>query len=445
MSGWLFKFTMAGVRLATWVLRRVDYYVEKSVINLHPADQDPHLVANALRERGAVLRSHSNRGWIVGGYDEVTELLKDDRISSAFGNNSFARRVFQSASGEPHVPFLEHPSIQQMDPPDHSRLRKLVAIGFLHKYIQSLAPMIETQVDELLSPVDMAQPFDLIDVLARPLPAIVIAEMMGVPTEDRVRFEAWSERLLGLVQLDVPEKIGQGVRADIEMREYMSDLVARKRQCSGQDLISQLISAEEDGDKLSLDELLSTCVLLLVAGHETTTRLIGSTVLLLLQNPSQLHRILSQGDSFDGAIEETLRLEPPVLFAPRVVGSSFEYRGHRFRNGQLLLLSLSAANRDPAVVADPHAFDINRPNRRHISFGHGIHLCLGMTLARLETQIALAALFEKWPDLMLVDEKPAWGQSPMFRGLESLSLRQRSDPRVTRNLSDSSRDSSSIR
>lgn len=425
MAGWLFNTTMAGIRVATWMLRRVDYYVEKSVINLRPNGQDPHIVADALRQRGAVLRSHSNRGWIVGGYDEVTELLKDDRISSAFGNNSFARRVFQSASGEPYVPFLEHPSIQQMDPPDHTRLRKLVARGFLHKYIQSLAPMIETQVDELLSPVDMTQPFDLIEVLARPLPAIVIAEMMGVPIEDRGRFEAWSARLLGLVQLDLPEKIGQGVRADIDMREYMSDLVATKRQCPGQDLISQLISAEEDGDRLSLDELLSTCVLLLVAGHETTTRLIGSTVLLLLQNPSQLHSILDQGASFDSAIEESLRVEPPVLFAPRVIRTSFDYRGHQFRKGQLLLLSLSAANRDPTVVAEPHVFDINRQDGRHVSFGHGIHLCLGMTLARIESQIALARLFEKCPDLVVLDEKPAWGQSPMFRGLESLSLRQR--------------------
>lgn len=425
MAGWLFNTTMAGIRVATWMLRRVDYYVEKSVINLRPNGQDPHIVADALRQRGAVLRSHSNRGWIVGGYDEVTELLKDDRISSAFGNNSFARRVFQSASGEPYVPFLEHPSIQQMDPPDHTRLRKLVARGFLHKYIQSLAPMIETQVDELLSPVDMTQPFDLIEVLARPLPAIVIAEMMGVPIEDRGRFEAWSARLLGLVQLDLPEKIGQGVRADIDMREYMSDLVATKRQCPGQDLISQLISAEEDGDRLSLDELLSTCVLLLVAGHETTTRLIGSTVLLLLQNPSQLHSILDQGASFDSAIEESLRVEPPVLFAPRVIRTSFDYRGHQFRKGQLLLLSLSAANRDPTVVAEPHVFDINRQDGRHVSFGHGIHLCLGMTLARIESQIALARLFEKCPDLVVLDEKPAWGQSPMFRGLESLSLCQR--------------------
>ncbi len=286
-------------------------------------------------------------------------------------------------------------------------------------------PIIESLVDEILAPLDANQSFDLIDVMARPLPALVIAEMMGVPVEDRYRFEQWSSRLLGIADIGTPEKIGDGLFADIEMREYMADLVEAKRARSGQDFISMLISAEEEGDKLSLDELLSTCVLLLVAGHETTTRLLGSTVLLLLQNPEQLVKARSDEKCLENAIEEGLRLEPPVMFVPRVVASTFDYQGYRFKKGQLLLLSLSAANRDPQVIRDPHRFDVDRQDTAHISFGHGIHLCLGMTLARIESKIVLSKVFEKFPNLTLADATPHWQQTPMFRGLESLQLATR--------------------
>ena len=424
MAGLLSKATIGGVMVATWVLRRVDYYVTKSVVSLEDNNIDPHTLADRLRPIGSILRSYTNRGWIIGGHAEVTELLRDERISNEVGNSKFIRRVFQSASGKSHIPFLEHPSIQQVDPPDHTRLRKLVAKGFVHKYIQSLTPTIESLVDELVAAIDTSKPFDVIDALARPLPAIVIAEMMGVPVEDRFRFEAWSEGLLGLATLEA-ESIGQGVLADMEMREYMTELVAAKRSRPGQDFISELISAEEDGDKLTIDELLATCVLLLVAGHETTTRLLGSTILLLLQHPEQLKKALSNDVYLEKAIEESLRMEPPVLFAPRVIKATFDYKGFRFKKGQIMLLSLSSANRDPSIVSNPDRFDVERADGGHISFGHGIHLCLGMTLARIESKVALTKLLARYPGLELANSSPDWGDSPMFRGLKSLPLTAR--------------------
>ena len=424
MPGLLFKTTMAGLRVSTWVLHRVDYFFNDSVVSLQPSDhQDPHAMANILRQRGPILRSYVNRGWIVSGYDEVTQLLRHPQVNSAFADNVFAKRMFQSASGRKHVPFLEYPSLQQVDPPDHTRLRKLVSKGFVQKYIQSLTPTIERVVDTLIEAIPTDQPFDLIEAIARPLPAIVIAEMMGVPVSDRVYFEKWSAELLGLVDLGQPVKIGIGVNADFEMRQYMAGLVEKKRQQPGEDFISELIGAEEDGDKLSLDELMSTAVLLLVAGHETTTRLIGSSTLLLLKHPEQLAKVRTCTTSLENALEEALRFEPPVLFVPRVVKQSFSYKDNKFRDGQILLLGLYAANRDPAKFTHPDEFLIDRDDLTHISFGHGIHLCLGITLARIEGKIVLQKLLQKFPNLAMAEEKPIWQASPMFRGLQQLMLK----------------------
>ncbi len=416
-------FLATLTRAVLWSLRRVDYHVNKSLYSLNNPHhyQNPYIAYNALRARNPILRSYANQGWIVTGYQEVEALLRDHRIGSDIRNNRLLRQLLRSSSGGGEVPVLDNPSMLNKDPPDHTRLRKLVAQGFTRKYVQSLTPKITTLAEDLLSRTSIRNNrFDVIQALAKPLPIIVIAEMMGVPINERQQFGHLSDQLLGLFQVMRPDLMERGNTAHIAMRDYFSQLIARKRQCPGTDLISHLIRAEQDGEKLSLDELYSTCTMLLTAGHETTTRLMGNCLYLLLQNPSQLRAACTDEQCLHKAIEETLRYEPPIQLVVRFVRQSMSLRQHKLKKGQMLLLSIAGANRDPTINCDPDQFDINRNEITHLSFGSGIHLCLGMALARLETKIALQTLFSHYPNLAYAGQDPHWGTNDFFRGLETL-------------------------
>jgi cytochrome P450 len=419
------KFLSLGMSGYLWIARRLDYYFNKSVYTLAKADAstDPYLAANAIRERAPVIRSYMNNGWIITGYNEVTDILREPRITGDIASNKFVTRIVRFAAEGHKVLSVDYPTMLSQDAPDHTRLRKLVARGFVHKYIQSLAPTIGRLVDDLLDDIPNPEHFDVMHTLAKPLPAIVIAEMMGVPVAERHLFEEWSEDLLKGSDLAHPELIKQGGIATAEMRTYLAELTEQKRKNPGQDLLSQLIEAEEDGDKLTIEELYSNCILLLVAGHETTTRLIGSCLHLLLKHPKQMCAARESEVLLMGAIEESLRFEPPVQFTARVVKENFEFKGIELKQDQLLMLSLAAANRDPQINERPDEFDITREKSTHVSFGYGIHLCLGMSLARLEAKIVFEKLFEKFSDLENAQGNLDWGQNPMFRGLEQLHVR----------------------
>ena len=421
----ILKILNLGMSGYFWITRRLDYYLNKSVHSLTPigSSTDPYLAANALREHSPVIRSYMNNGWIITGYNEVTDILREPRITNDFRDSKFMMRIARYAADGNKILSIDYPTMLSQDPPIHTRLRKLVAKGFVHKYIQSLAPTIEQLVDELFAKIPNPDHFDIMHALARPLPAIVIAEMMGVPVSERHLFEEWSEDLLKGTDLANPELIRRGGEATGEMRDYLAELTEQKRNNPGQDLLSQLIEAEEDGDKLTIEELYSNCILLLVAGHETTTRLIGNCLYLLLNHPKQMYAARSSVDLLMGAIEESLRFEPPVQFTARVVKENFEFKGSNLKKGQLLMLSLAAANRDPRINDRPNEFDISREKPIHVSFGHGIHLCLGMSLARLEAKIVFEKLFERYPVLECAQESFDWGQNPMFRGLDQLQVR----------------------
>ena len=415
----------SAIQSTLWLARRYDMYINRSVLTLKNPDyyQDPYPTYAALRARGPILRSAANRGWVVFGYKEVKDLLVDKRIGSDIRKSAFLSRVVRYAVGDLELPIIDNPPMLNMDPPDHSRLRRLVAQGFLNKYIQSLAPKIDQLIDDLLAEIPQdATAFDLIDTLARPLPAIVIAEMMGVPVSERHYFEKWSEQLIGVSEIRNPELIHLAAKGNVAMRDYLAALTAKKRQAPGQDLISQLIAAEEDGDRLSLDELYSTCVLLLVAGHETTTRLIGNTMFHLLNHPAQLAAVRADPVLIDNLIEETLRFDSPVQMLIRLVNEPFSYEGHQFNKDQIVVLALGAANRDLVANPNPEQFDIHRENISHISFGHGIHMCLGMSLARLETRLAIEKLLVRFPNCRIAAGKPEWGTNDFFRGLRHLKL-----------------------
>ena len=414
----------AAMQLALWVLKRVDYYFGETVVSLSAGSlENPYPQFNTVRERGPILRSYLNNGWVVTGYDEVTELLRDQRVSNDFTKNAFLVRIVRLAARGAEILNIDRPTMLGQDPPDHTRLRKLVAKGFVHKYIQSLAPTIERLVDELLDEIPGdAHQLDVMQALAKPLPAIVIAEMLGVPESERDLFERWSEEMLGGTDLGNPALIRKSGEAHMEMRAYLAELTETKRNAPSQDLISQLIEAEEDGDKLTLDELYSTCILLLVAGHETTTRLIGNCLYLLLQHPEQMAAARVSEANLINALEESLRFEPPVQFTIRTVKEPLTVSGCKLKPGHLLMLSIAGANRDPAVNTDPDDFNVTRDKVVHVSFGHGIHLCLGMSLARLEAKIVFSKLFSRFPTLTFAENKPNWGATPMFRGLETLTV-----------------------
>ncbi len=425
MKAVILRILSSSMQLGLWALRRVDYYFGKSVVRLHPGDGpfDPYSSFNTLRERGPILRSYTYGGWIVTGYKEVTELLRDPRVSNDLRNNKFITSLVRFAAGGVPVLNVDHPTMLGVDAPDHTRLRRLAAHGFLHKYIQSLAPAIERLVDELLDAIPVgADRIEIMQAVAKPLPAIVIAEMMGVPASERHLFEHWSAALLGATDIFNPAQIRASGDANVEMREYLAKLTAAKRLHPGQDLISQLIDAEEDGDKLTLDELYSNCILLLVAGHETTTRLIGNCLYLLLRHPQQMAAARRSEANLVNALEESLRFEPPVLFTARTVKEPISMHGVTLKPGQLMLLSIAGANRDPGVNVDPNTFNVEREKVVHVSFGYGIHLCLGMSLARLEAKIVFTKLFQRFSSLNFADDKPNWGDTPMFRGLETLTV-----------------------
>lgn len=353
---------------------------------------------------------------------DVKTLIRDKRLSSGVFESQLLQRAIRSAARESVVPLLDYPNMLVLDGPQHARLRKATARSFTNRFVQSLEPKIDHIVSELLADLDGKDSFDLMHTLARPLPAIVIAEMLGVPVEERHLFEAWSSDLLGYTEILVPDAVNRTACGDLAMREYLDNLIQHKRSNPDQGLISSMISTEENGDELQVDELLSTCTLLLVAGHETTTRLIGNCLLRLLQHPDQLQAVRDDKNLLENAIEESLRLDPPVLAISRIVGESFVYRGISLKKGQVILLSIAAANRDPAVVEAPETFSVHRDPFEHISFGHGIHQCLGMPIARLEAKVALQKILQRYADLDLGDAPVSWDDSPFFRGPAQLEL-----------------------
>jgi cytochrome P450 len=254
------------------------------------------------------------------------------------------------------------------------------------------------------------------------LPAVVIAEMLGLPEADLPRFQDMSNRLLGLTALGNEALMQAGAIANDELEDYFKQAIEEKRKSPGQDLLSRLIEAEAEGDRLSPEEMYSTCVLLLVAGHETTTRLISNGMYTLLQHPAQLELLRRDPSLIPNAIEEMLRYEPPVQLLARFARSDMEFFGKKIKKNQMILPIIGSANRDPRANENPDVFDVTRKNIKHVSFGHGIHLCLGLNLARLEAKVAINALLKRFPAMTLADQEIVWTNIPLVRGMEHLLL-----------------------
>jgi hypothetical protein len=322
---------------------------------------------------------------VYGRYADCSRILRDPRASSQRNQSLLSTDRATRRRGTP--------SFLSLDPPDHTRMRRLVSQAFTPRVIATLAGRISQLTDELLTAA--AQPgdhqFDLVSALAYPLPVRIISELLGVPPQDHATFADWSAKLAHSVQPSFgavdPAELAQTEQASAEFRDYFTELIETRRASPGDDLLTKLIKAEDEGQRLTLDEMISTCVLLLVAGHETTVGLISNAMLALLRNPDQLAALAADPELAAQVVEETLRYDSPVQLTGRVATG-----GLAEPDGAVILLLLSATGRDPAAFTDPDTFDIRRGTSEHLAFSAGPHFCLGAPLARLEATIALKAL-----------------------------------------------------
>lgn len=383
--------------------------------------QDPYPLYARLRGEQPLYRSPRGVAHL-SRYADVDAALRDLRLSND------RDRLANSLSGGQGVGETLSRLMRKLgrvmtntDPPDHARLRKLVNKAFSAGRVRDFRPSIEAIADELLDAAQAAGPsFDVVSALAYPLTTTVLCELIGLPRAEQAQAIHWSW------QLENPGKAGQPIE-QIEgiidqLYGYLRSLIATRRAAPADDFISALLNVEEGGDRLSEDELLNACFVLLASGYESTMNLIGNAVLTLLNHPDQLALLQTQPALLPKAVEEVLRYESPSLLVIRSVAEPLEIAGGRLEEGELVYLLLGSANRDPARFPDPDRFDIARSDNKHVSFGAGIHFCLGAPLARLEAEVALGALLRRFPRLHLETDTVEWRTNPALRGLVSLPV-----------------------
>jgi cytochrome P450 len=387
---------------------------------------NPYEVYKALREEAPVYWSEMMQVWVLTRYDDVLASLRDHgRFSSdrLRANNRLVQQMesYRLQSG----PLGRAPTMLSLDPPAHTRMRNLVNKAFTPRVVERMRPHIQEIADQLFDALPQPGSMDVMAHLAVPLPVIVIAETLGVPASDREQFKAWSTDIAGSLAgpFQAPDVLERSVRSSNEIAEYFREQIAARRREPRDDLLSALGAAEEQGDLLSEDEMIATCILLLVAGNETTTNLIGNGMLALLQNPDQRRRLQSDPALIASGVDEMLRYDGPAQMTSRIVAEGLEIRGRRMEPGQVVLSVLAAANRDPEQFPEPDRLDVGRHPNRHLAFGQGIHYCIGAPLAVAEAQVAFETLLRRFPEPEPAFEAPDWGPSFILRGLESLPIR----------------------
>jgi len=376
-------------------------------------------------QRGVTYRSPSTPGrhfTVLSRYADVQLALRDPRFGRANSGNQLRANLGDGPLGRSFARWMVF-----QDPPAHTRLRRLINRAFTPRSVERLRDQIRELVAELLDALEKRSEFDLIGEFAAPLPVLVICALLGVPPEDRHAFAGWSTaRAASLDHLTSPEPgtLQRGDAAAAELAAYFRELLARRRAVPADDLLSELLQTTEDGERLSDEDLVATCVLLFFAGHETTANLIGNGMRALLQHPEQLRTLQEAPDTATTAVEELLRFDSPVQRTARVALVDVELgEGDVIQAGETVSVLLGAANRDPAQYPDPDQLDLARSNAsRHVSFGAGIHYCVGGPLARLEAQIAIAELVQRRPRLRLVNAPPHWRPTFALRGLATLPV-----------------------
>jgi cytochrome P450 len=385
---------------------------------------DPYPIYRQIRERGPLLMPEANLA-VFSSFSDCDEVLRHPTSASDRLKSTVAQRAI--AAGEQPRPFGP-PGFLFLDPPDHTRLRKLVSKAFSPRVVKALEPDISALVNGLLDQIAGQGRFDVIADLAYPLPVAVICRLLGVPMEDEPQFSRASALLAQALDPfitftgELPDGFEQRMEAGLWLRRYFRELIERRRGTPGDDLLSGLIEVEEAGDQLTEDEIIATCNLLLIAGHETTVNLIANAIQAMLRHPWQWAALGKDAGRASAVAEETLRYDPPVQLVGRIAADDMTVGEVTVPRGDTMMLLLGAAQRDPAVNDDPDRFDPDREVPRHMAFGHGAHFCLGAPLARLEASVALSAVTARFPHARL-DGEPVYKRNVTLRGLATLEVK----------------------
>jgi cytochrome P450 len=399
---------------------------------LDPANRaDPYRLAAQFRDHGSLQLTDAHLA-VFSTYRDCDEVLRhpasaSDRTKSALVQAQLESdaQALAEAGGVPPPPVP--PAFLFLDPPDHTRMRRLVSKAFAPRVVSALQPEITALVDGLLDRIAEKGRFDVVEDFAYPLPVAVICRLLGVPIEDEPQFNHASGLLAQSLDPFMAftgspsDGMEERMQAGMGLREYLHRLIGWRRAQPGDDLISGLIAVEESGDQLTEEEIVSTCLLLLVAGHETTVNLIGNAILAMLRQPLQWAALGADGTRAPAVIEETLRYDPPVQLVARFAADHMAAGGVELAAGDVMILLLAAAHRDPAEFDRPDVFDPDREGLRHLGFGRGAHYCIGAPLARLEAGLALSALTARFPGARL-DSEPQYKANVTLRGLSTLTV-----------------------
>ncbi|GII05158.1 cytochrome P450 [Planobispora takensis] len=392
------------------------------------ARPDPYPVYARIRDLGPAMLDlpvWETPGAVISSYRECEAVLRDPRMSSQRGRD---RRLAElMPPGAPSS--VGQRWFLSLDPPDHTRLRRLVSAAFTARRIARLSGRIGELVDGLLDrAAERDRPFDIVEDLAYPLPMTVICETLGVPAADHEQVREWSSRLTRLIDGFGAGPSEESLNGLLALNVYLNELIASRQADPGDDLVSELIAVREGGDSLSHDELVSIVALLLVAGHETTVNLIANGALALLRHPAHFAALRENPALAEAVVEETLRYDPPVHITARVTTEDVELPGVRLRRGATVVLLLAAAHRDPAEAENPDVFDPHRPEIKHLAFGLGPHFCLGAPLARLEARLALTRLTRRLPEPALLQDPPPYRDHVNLRGPLSITVPRPAPP-----------------
>jgi cytochrome P450 len=386
---------------------------------------DPYPVFAALRDRHPVVYDESTNQWVISRHEDVARLLRDRNLGRTYHHVATDAEFGRTPPPAWHAPFheLNDAGMLDLEPPDHTRLRRLVSKAFTPRTVADMAPRVQAIVDGLVDHALEAREFDLIADLAEPLPVTVIAELLGIPEADRHLLRPWSNEYCLMFELDRSEASARrSVAAAEAFGAYLHDLIVERRARPRDDLISGLIAVADEGDQLSERELIGTCVLILNAGHEASVNGAGNGWWTLFRHPEALAALRDTPDLAATAVDELLRFDTPLPMFERWVLSDIEVAGTIIPRGQEVALLYASANRDPEAFADADALDLRRPSKAHLAFGAGIHYCLGAPLARLELQTAFASILRRMPGLELLEE-PVWKPTFILRGLTALRVR----------------------
>lgn len=386
---------------------------------------DPYATYRRQLENHGIQYIESHGGiWAVFKYADCASFIRDPRLS--------AKRTGTLIDQFPPERRGELADLARMfglwmlffDAPEHTRLRKLMNRGFAPAAVESLRPLVERVADRVVEPLRHASTADLLHEFAHPLPARVIAEMLGVPDKLHQQFIHWSDAIATLFgnPYRTLDDAFAAQRAVLGLTDYFRSAVAERRIKRGNDLISLLLEIEEDGEVLTEEELYAQCLMLLFGGHETTRNLIGNGIYTLLRHPQQFAELRDHPQHIRAAVEELLRYESPVQYTGRMVLEEFELCGIQAHPGQEIIFVLGSANRDPRQFQDPDRLDLTRTNNPHLAFGAGAHFCIGNQLARLEGQVAILKLVQQFPEMRLLRERPEWNPNFSFRGLKTLPV-----------------------